>query len=75
MKNENDEDFIKIHLKRTWTDVASGDIMNVEYSTEKILVKNQLNANDEANDFIERNVAETYILPSSKGANPFRDRH
>lgn len=56
-----DGNFIKIHLKRTWTDVESGDIMNVEYSTEKILVKNQLNANDEANDFIEKNVG-VYVL-------------
>lgn len=61
MKNDNDGDFIKIHLKRTWTDVTSGDIMNVEYSTEKILVKNQLNVNDEANDFIEKNVG-VYVL-------------
>ncbi|QOE32642.1 hypothetical protein CPT_Muenster_476 [Klebsiella phage Muenster] len=61
MKNDNDGNFIKIHLKRTWTDVESGDIMNVEYSTEKILVKNQLNANDEANDFIEKNVG-VYVL-------------
>lgn len=61
MENDNDRDFIKIHLKRTWTDVESGDIMNVEYSTEKILVKNQLNANDEANDFIEKNVG-VYVL-------------
>lgn len=54
--NTDPKTFIKIHLKRTWTEIVTGDIMNVEYSTESFFVDDPLDAVYEADDFIKKNV-------------------
>lgn len=39
---------IKIHFKDTWTEVSTGDVLNVEYSTETIHVNNVSDGHDKA---------------------------
>lgn len=64
-KTKKSKVFIKVHFKKTWTEVSSGDIMNIKYSTKSVTVDDPLDAVLEA----EKIVKETSYDFTENGVN------
>lgn len=51
---------IKVHFKDTWKEVSTGEILNIEYSTETIHVKDVDNSGDKLQQLIETSGVSVY---------------